>query len=68
MIKLTFESAKKELEEIVKQIEDGTVEISKIRELYKRGNELYKFCNKELNDLSLLIDEVDLEEGKSEKS
>lgn len=42
--KKTFEEAMKELEEIVKKIEDETTPLETVLKLYERGNELSAYC------------------------
>lgn len=45
-----FETALSELEEIVRQMEDGQLPLEKSLEAYKRGTELLQFCHKSLQD------------------
>ena len=45
---MTFESSVKELEDIVRKLEAGDVELDKAMEYFKRGIELSKFCHDKL--------------------
>ncbi len=40
----TFESAQRELEEIVERLERGGADLDSAIALWKRGEELYRFC------------------------
>lgn len=44
MENLSYEEASKELSEIVSQLEEGTLPMSKAIELFERGIELIKIC------------------------
>jgi exodeoxyribonuclease VII small subunit len=48
--KSTFESALKELEAIVSQMESGQLPLEQLLTTYKRGAELLQFCQKSLTD------------------
>ncbi len=48
--KITFESALKELESIVGQMESGQLPLEQSLTAYKRGAELLQFCQKSLTD------------------
>ena len=64
---LGFEEALRELEEIVKKIEDGSVTLEKSIELYVRGNYLRRHCDKKLQDASLKIEKIiELNDGRVE--
>jgi len=41
---LTFESAQRELEQIVDRLERGEVALDEAITLWQRGEELYRFC------------------------
>ena len=40
----SFEAAQRELEEIVQRLESGKAGVEEAIELWKRGEELYRFC------------------------
>ena len=40
----SFEEAERELEEIVRRLEAGKAGVEEAIELWKRGEELYRFC------------------------
>jgi exodeoxyribonuclease VII small subunit len=48
--KLTYSSAIKALEEIVKDIESGEIDIDVLTEKVKKASELIKFCKDKLRD------------------
>ena len=45
----TFETALKELEQIVKELESGNIELEKAIEKYTEAMKLVKICNEKLN-------------------
>lgn len=45
-----FETALAELEEIVRQMEEGQLPLERSLEAYKRGAELLQFCQQSLQD------------------
>ena len=45
---MTFEGSVEELEDIVRKLEAGDVELDKAMEYFKRGIELSKFCHDKL--------------------
>lgn len=49
--KNTFESALKELESIISQMESGQLPLEQSLTAYKRGTELLQFCQKSLADV-----------------
>jgi exodeoxyribonuclease VII small subunit len=49
--KNTFESALKELESIVSQIESGQLSLEQSLTTYRRGAELLQFCQKSLAEV-----------------
>lgn len=49
--KITFESALKELESLVSQMESGQLPLEQSLSAYKRGAELLQFCQKSLADV-----------------
>lgn len=55
MKKMTYEKAMERLEEIVKELENGSLALEKSLELYEEGTKLSAFCNSCLNDAELKI-------------
>ena len=49
MKKQTFETAIKQLEDIVEKLEAGDVDLENSVSLYEQGMQLKKFCEDELN-------------------
>ncbi|MBQ6239670.1 MAG: exodeoxyribonuclease VII small subunit [Firmicutes bacterium] len=49
MAEMTFEQAFARLEEITRQMEDGSLPLAKIADLYKEGVKLGAFCRKTLD-------------------
>ncbi len=58
---LTFEQAMAELEEVVKKLESGTVNLDESITLYKRGLELYGFCFQKLQSAEKLVVKINEE-------
>lgn len=60
--KLTYTKAKHELEEIVKAIESGNLDVDALTDKVKRASELIAFCKNKLTatdqDLQKLLDEI----------
>lgn len=52
---MSFEEALAELETVVERLDTGNVSLQDSIKLYERGNELRKFCEKQLNDAELKI-------------
>jgi len=46
--KITYDKAKEELEKILEELESGEVGIDQLAKLFKRSNELIKFCKDKL--------------------
>jgi exodeoxyribonuclease VII small subunit len=59
---LTYTQAKNELEEIVKSIESGELDVDKLTEKVQRATELIAFCKEKLTkadeDLQRMLDEI----------
>lgn len=53
---MDYESAVKELNKIVEQIEVAELPIEKMIELYSKGKELLAFCEKQLSSLEEKIE------------
>ncbi len=45
---ITYEKAIEELNDIIAQIEESNLPLDKMITLYEKGNELIKYCEKEL--------------------
>lgn len=60
--KLTYTKAKMELEEIVKAIESGNLDVDALTQKVKRASELISLCKKKLTttdeELQKLLDEI----------
>ena len=55
---LSFEQALAELEEIVRQLESGDVELERSIEIYERGAALKAHCEKKLHDAQLRVEKI----------
>lgn len=62
----TFEEAMKELEEIVKTIEDETTPLEMVIKLYERGNELSRYCQEILDKTREKLDVIRSENTKED--
>jgi exodeoxyribonuclease VII small subunit len=62
MENMTYSQARKELEEIVRSIESGELDVDKLTEKVKRAAELISFCKEKLTkadeDLQRMLDEI----------
>lgn len=62
MENMTYSQARKELEEIVRTIESGELDVDKLTEKVKRAAELISFCKEKLTkadeDLQRMLDEI----------
>jgi exodeoxyribonuclease VII small subunit len=68
IIKLSFEKALAELEEIVDNLENGSIDLEKSIEFYTRGSHLKAHCQQKLNDAVLKLDEIKVSsDGKVSK-
>ena len=56
--KLSFEKALAELEEIVENLENGSIDLEKSIEFYTRGSHLKAHCQQKLNDAVLKLEEI----------
>lgn len=63
---ITFEEALKQLEKIVKKLEEEDVSLENMIHYYKRGMELSNICNTMLKDAEEQMTEVLNEDGKTE--
>ena len=60
---LTFEEALKELEQVVGQLETGTVELEKSIDFYDRGALLKKHCEAKLAQAQARIEQITMAEN-----
>lgn len=58
MSELSFESAQKELEQIVEKLERGNAELDEAIKLWERGEELLRFCLARLEAAEGTIEEL----------
>jgi exodeoxyribonuclease VII small subunit len=54
----TFESAQRELEQIVEKLETGSASLDEAIALWQRGEELYRFCRAKLDAAEGEIEEL----------
>lgn len=66
--KMEFEEALKELEEIVRVLEDGKSTLKESVELYERGVVLKKHCDKILDATQLKINQIEVNKDTGEVS
>ena len=55
---ISFEQAVKELEEIVRKLESGQVNLETAIKDYERGNQLRKICEQKLNEAKLKVENI----------
>ena len=67
MQSLTFESSLKELEKIVKKLEEDNITLEDNIKLYQKGMELSKYCKDCLDKSVLKIKEINLSNSVDEK-
>ena len=68
IIKLSFEKALAELEEIVDKLENGSIDLEKSIEFYTRGSHLKAQCQQKFNDAVLKLEEIKVSsDGKVSK-
>ncbi|MDB9761323.1 exodeoxyribonuclease VII small subunit [Alphaproteobacteria bacterium] len=58
---LTFEEALKELEEIVSQLDTGSIDLDKAVEAYEKGAKLKQHCEKKLKEAQLRIEKIEVD-------
>ena len=59
MAKMTFESAIKQLEDIVLKLENGNLSLDEAVKLFEKGSKLSVFCDKALKEAELKITTLD---------
>lgn len=62
MENMTFEKALFDLEEIIAKLEKGELSLEQSIEVYEQGVRLTAFCNKELKNAKLKIEELQKDE------
>ena len=67
MTELTFESAQRELEEIVERLERGNAELDEAIKLWERGEELLRFCLERLETAEGRIEELARRAGGTDR-
>ena len=60
---MTFESAYRELEQIVAQLERGDLPLEQAIELHSRGQQLSLWCSRQLDEAELKIRKLDVNEA-----
>lgn len=60
---LTFEEALKSLEEIVSQLDTGSIDLDKAVEAYERGAKLKEHCEKKLREAQLRIEKIEVDKN-----
>ena len=55
---ITFEQAVKELEDIVRKLESGQIDLENAINFYERGNELRKICEQKLAEAKLKVEKI----------
>jgi exodeoxyribonuclease VII small subunit len=55
---LTFEQARSELEQIVRQLEDGQTSLEESLKLWERGEQLHELCLARLNQAEQRVAEL----------
>ena len=56
--KISFEEALEKLEEIVKDLESGTVSLDDSVKYYEEGSKLMRFCEKKLTDARMKVEKI----------
>ena len=67
MANKTFEEALEELENIVKELESGTVDLDNAINKYTEAMKLAKFCSEKLNDATQKVNKILTEDNKLEE-
>lgn len=62
--KKTFEGALNNLEEIVKELEAGNIDLDKAINKYSEAMELAKFCSEKLKDATDKVNKILLDSGE----
>ena len=56
--KMTFENALLKLETIIKELENGNIELDKMVDKYKEATELLDFCDNKLKNATKTVNKV----------
>ena len=64
---MTFESAMRELETIVRRLEEGKVDLEDAITLYERGDMLRSFCDTKLKEAQMRVEKI-VENNAGEKT
>lgn len=59
--KMSFEKAMAELEMIVSDLENGSIELEESIEKYQRGIQLKKHCDQKLKEANMKIDQIEID-------
>lgn len=66
--KMSFEEAIKELEDIVKRLEDGKGNLDEAIDMYERGIGLKQHCEKRLKEAQMRIEKIMLAEDGTQRT
>jgi len=58
--KLNFEEALKALEEIVQELDSGSIDLDKAVEAYEKGNQLKLHCEEKLKEAKIRIEKIEV--------
>ncbi|MBL1242384.1 MAG: exodeoxyribonuclease VII small subunit [OCS116 cluster bacterium] len=61
---LSFEQALAELEQIVKTLESGNIELDKSIAQYERGEKLKQYCSQKLQEAEQRVEKINLSNGE----
>jgi len=61
--KMSFEKAMAELETIVTDLENGSIELEESIEKYQRGIQLKKHCDQKLKEANMKIDQIEIDKN-----
>ena len=61
--KMSFEMAMAELETIVSDLENGSIELEESIDKYQRGIQLKKHCDQKLKEANMKIDQIEIDKN-----
>ena len=61
--KMSFEKAMAELETIVSDLENGSIELEESIKKYQRGIQLKKHCDQKLKEANMKIDQIEIDKN-----
>lgn len=64
---LNFEQAMDRMDEIIKSLEDGNLELDKSLEVFEEGIKMYRYCTKKLEDMEGKVKVILQQEGAVKK-